>query len=176
MKLKHLITVSALALLTVTAVPTAMAQTEQEKGWFVGGSLGQSDDDILDEEDTGLKIFGGYQFMKYFALELAFVDLGEFEFFGFPDALEQYGFAVQGVGILPIAESFALFAKAGFFNWEVEAFGATDDGTDAAYGVGGQFRFGAKKKLGLRLEWERFTDISGGDVDLVSAGFSYHFR
>ena len=148
----------------------------QDKGWYIGGSFGQSDDDILNEEASAFKLFGGYQFIKYFGLEFAAVDLGEFDFLGVPDALEQFGIAGQAVGILPLGENFQLFAKAGFFSWEVEAFGATDDGTDAAYGVGGQFRFGKKKNWGVRLEWERFEDISGGDVDLVSAGVSYHFR
>ncbi len=51
--------------------------------------------------------------------------------------------AVQGVGVLPIGKNFALFAKAG--NWTIVAFGATDDATDPAYRVGGQFRFGQRK-------------------------------
>ena len=79
-------------------------------------------------------------------------------------------------GHLAARRELSAIAKVGFFSWEVEAFGSTDDGTDAAYGVGGQFRFGRKKNWGVRLEWERFEDISGGDVDLVSAGVSYHFR
>ncbi len=82
---------------------------------------------------------------------------------------------MQGVGIVPIGESFALFVKAGFFSWSVEAFGITDDGTDGAYGVGGQVHFGKKKNWGARLEWERFADVSGGDVDMISVGVVFRF-
>jgi len=172
---KQLIAASMLALFASTVVAPVSAQDE-DKGWFIGGSLGRSDDDILNQEASAAKLFGGYQFMKHFGVEFAAVGLGEFDFLGVPDALDQGGIAVQAVGIVPIGESFALFVKAGFFSWSVEAFGLTDDGTDGAYGVGGQVHFGKKKNWGARLEWERFTDVFGGDIDLVSAGVRYHFR
>ena len=33
-----------------------------------------------DKRDTGYKLYGGYQFNKYFALEAGYFDLGKFEF------------------------------------------------------------------------------------------------
>ena len=46
------------------------------------------------------------------------------------------------------------------------------DGTDFAYGVGGDFYFGGK--FGLRLEWERYA-LDPNDVDLVPASLMWQF-
>ena len=56
------------------------AAAELDPGFYVGAGVGQSkieaDDINFDEDDTGFKVFGGYQFNKYFAVELAYIDGG----------------------------------------------------------------------------------------------------
>ena len=69
-----------------------------EKGWYLGAGYGQSEAAVdkakingayvtgsytsasttADETDTGWKLFGGYQFTRNWAVELAYVDLGKF--------------------------------------------------------------------------------------------------
>lgn len=140
-----------------------------EPGGYLGFSIGSADDDVLDESDTGYKILGGFNANNNIGFEIAFVDLGSYV----NDLLDQYGVAFEVVGYLPVANNFDLFGKLGIFSWTVEVGAADDDGTDLTYGFGGAFR--ASPQISVRAEWERFTDISGGDVDLLSAGVTYHF-
>jgi OOP family OmpA-OmpF porin len=145
------------------------ASAGEDSRWYLGFGIGSSDDDLLSESDTGIKLFGGYEFNQYFGVETAFVDLGEF--LGF---LEQYGWALEVVGSLPVGEKFTLFAKAGMFSWDLEVFGETvEDGNDSTFGVGGQWAFA--EHWAVRGEYEQFNDISGGDVDLFSVGLLYRF-
>ncbi len=167
MKTKLWLSAGTVLLMTLLAIPVASAG--EDKGWYVGAGAGSSDDDVLNESDTGLKVFGGYRFNKNVAVEGAYVDLGEFAL-GF---LEQSGLAVEVEATWPIADKFGLFAKAGFFAWEVDVGPFSDDGTDSTFGVGGKVALGAH--WGVRAEWERFNDISGGDVDLISGSVFYRF-
>lgn len=49
----------------------------------------------------------------------------------------------------------------------------SDDGTDLTYGFG--VNIGVSNQMSVRAEWENFTDISGGDVSLISAGLTFNF-
>lgn len=153
-------------LLTALATGPAVAA---EQGPYLGFALSESDDDILNETDSGFKLFGGYTLSPNLGVELAFVDLGEFS----SGNLEQDGLSVHLLGYLPVSQSFDLFGKVGFFNWEVRASGLTDTGTDISYGFGGEVR--VSNQLAIRAEWETYDDVSGGDVDLFSLGLSLRF-
>ena len=172
MNIRHFLSAAIILLIVVMTTPLADAQ---EGEWYVGGSLGSSDDDVLDQTASSFKVFGGYQFTRNVAVEAAFVDLGEFDSLGLPNALDQYGLAFEIVGILPIGHRGAVFGKVGFFDWSVDFLSRTvDEGTDLTFGVGGEYVF--DNNWGVRAEWERFTDVSDGDVDLFSAGVVYRFR
>src|SRR4051812_36937211 len=87
-----LLGVAALALIS------AAAQAQDTTGWYAGGNVGRTRATIDDaritsglagqglattgiddrESDTGYRIFGGYQFNRYFGLELGYFDLGKF--------------------------------------------------------------------------------------------------
>ena len=64
----------------------------QETKWYFGAGYGLSDVDTgvsgltgtatLDEEDSGFKFFGGFQFNKFVGVEIAYVDFGEAELRG----------------------------------------------------------------------------------------------
>lgn len=158
-------------------------------GLFVGASVGNSSVNQKDTgadfsgSDTGSKIFAGFTFFKFFALEASYADLGTptDEISSGTDAkLDTTGWDVYAVGILPIGKHFELFAKAGVIVWDAEATyeGAingktTEDGNDPAYGAGLAIVF--MKHFAVRAEYERF-DISDLDkVELVSAGVEFRF-
>jgi hypothetical protein len=91
------------------------------------------------------------------------------------------GFSVSALGRYPFGERFAIFAKVGAYFWESDVSvtgGVTApaepkaNGTDFAYGVGGDLYFGGK--FGLRLEWERYA-LDPNDVDFVSASLLWRF-
>ena len=77
----------------------ASAAWSQDRGFYVGGSLGRSEmkdscKDVTiscDKTDKAWKIFGGYQFTRRLAAELGYTDLGETKASGV-----QGGVAVNG--------------------------------------------------------------------------------
>ena len=103
----------------VFAASVAQAQVEGSGGYF-GLSAGQvmvqdyCDNDpgvtitSCDDEDTGYRIFGGYKFNKNFALEGAYVNLGNYPasgiFIGTPFSVEVEitGLTAQAVGMVPM--------------------------------------------------------------------------
>jgi OOP family OmpA-OmpF porin len=179
--------------LLLIAAPAANA-----KGFYVGGSLGQTSADLgvtdsiapnisVDDSDTGFKVFGGYNVAKYFAVEAAWVDVASFSLESTDPILPASitgsadGFAVEAMGILPLGKSFELFAEYGMYLWD----GTTDismdgqslpsastDGTDPTFGVG--FSWQPMAKGQLRFEAERYA-IESMDVDMYSVGFAYRF-
>jgi OOP family OmpA-OmpF porin len=181
--------VVALALLVIGA-PAANAG-----GWYVGGSVGQTSADLggsvnpgpgisVDDSDTGFKVLGGFNIMKFLAVEAAFVDVGQVSVDGTVQGIgssvtaEADGFAVEALGIFPFANKFEVFAKAGLYLWDgdvaisgVGSFG--DDGTDPTFGLG--FGWNAFNRGQVRVEAERYTLDFVGDVDMYSVGFNYRF-
>ena len=65
----------ALALLGAASV-----HAESQPGFYVGAGIGQAtleaDDVGFDADDTAFKVFGGYSFNDYFAVELTYFDGG----------------------------------------------------------------------------------------------------
>jgi OOP family OmpA-OmpF porin len=122
-----------------------------------------------DDEDTGLKIFGGYKFSPNLAVEGAWVDLGEASLTDGVDSatVGVDGFEVAAVGIWPINPKWNIFGKLGVYMWDASfdsTFGSvSDDGTE---------------RLGLRAEWERFNvdvGVDSVDVDFLSVGIQFNF-
>lgn len=115
----------------------------------------------------GWKLFGGYNFNKYFGLEATYYDLGNFED---TDATSKYtadvkAYDLAGRGILPIGTWFEMFAKLGFSTVSNDSTLTTlgsPVGVSASvadweflYGVGVGFKIG--KHFGIRAEWEAWN-------------------
>ncbi len=212
MKLAIVGTLGVVVLLGI-ASPYAMAD---DSGWYIGGNVGQSratiDNERItngllaagftttgisdDETDLGYKLFGGYQFGKYFALEGGYFDLGQFGFTAttLPTGTLRGNIKLKGlfmdlVGILPFTSKFSAFARLG-----VDYAQADDSftGTGAVnvldpnpstrqanykFGLGLQYNF--TRSFGMRIEAERYrvNDAVGhkGDIDLYSLGLVYRF-
>ena len=201
-----------LVALTLIASPLVMAQ---DSGLYIGGNYGKSRAKIDDariasglwgggsitsitdrDSDTGFKVFGGYQFNKYFAFEAGYFELGKF---GFDAAtlpagtltgdIKLKGFNFDLILNLPITEKFSFFGRVGANNAEAKdtflGTGAvhvlnpnpTQRDTNIKFGGGLQYDF--TKSFGMRLEAERYriNDAVGnkGDVDLFSAGLLIRF-
>jgi hypothetical protein len=169
-------------LISLAFVPAASADA------YIGGSVGQAtievDEDGIDfdEDDFAWKAFVGYSFLKFFAVEGGYVDLGNPEdSIGSLDVeAEVDGFAGYAVGKIPLG-ILQLYAKAGIIAWDadLEARGPggssasfSEDGTDPAYGVGITFNLA---KLGIRLEAEMFDIEDVDDVFLITAGLEWRF-
>jgi OOP family OmpA-OmpF porin len=201
-----------IALLAVSGAAAA-SQAAARGPFYAGGSVGSSDIEdriaipglitsgTVDGEDTGYKIFGGYEFIPHFGVEIAWVDLGKARYSGLYGAdpvtggsVEVYGLNASAVGILPLNSTFALFGKIGVFSWEARwrdvtggvHFSARDNGADVSFGLG--FTTNFTSNVSARVEWERFKAGGGEDfytgfpnltgsagIDLVSLGLLVKF-
>ncbi|MBV5297415.1 MAG: OmpA family protein [Rhodoferax sp.] len=128
-----------LSLMAVAVVACSGALAD-DKGWYLGANVGQTQATIDDaritsgllgsglssiaisdiNRDLGYKIFGGYQFNKSLALEGGYFDLGQFGFVAdtSPAGSLNGQIALRGVnldvvGTLPITERFSVFGRIG---------------------------------------------------------------
>ncbi len=190
--IKHSIAAGALLALVLTlATGVAHGQgyaPDNERGWYVGGGVGQFgveidgldglDDTIadFDADDTAWKLFAGYRFNPYLSLEAAYVNFGEpgddFSSGGSSGdyTLNLSGFAPYLVGTVPLGP-LELFAKIGYYFYDLEidadlddlggdVFTSSDSGQDMVYGVGVGITF--MERFNARLEYENI-DVEGTD-------------
>jgi OOP family OmpA-OmpF porin len=157
-----------LALGTATFLPLNSAQAAQP-GAYLGMGFGSAHDEILNEDESAFKFYGGVNLSHYIGMELGYVDLGSYA----NGALTQDGISYELVGYIPLSSQIDLYGKAGFFNWEVANAFTSNTGTDATFGVGLQAQL--QHHVSLRGEYQTFLDVDGGDVDLYSASINLHF-
>jgi hypothetical protein len=184
---------SLMIILVAAAVPASAV----ENGFYIGGSIGGSSLDVRDVDDelgdlrfsdgdTAYKLFAGFRFLNFLAVEAGYVDLGDpsdivGDFDGDPIELQigVQGWDAFALGLLPIGPV-DLFVKVGVVSWEADIRAVIDDlrdtdsdsGSDAAYGVGVALRL---DKVALRAEGEVF-DIDGAeDVYMFSVGATFTF-
>jgi hypothetical protein len=183
MNLRHaFLPLASLALFPVSALA--------DSGFYIGAAAGGATQDIelggppeIEEDDTGFKVFGGYQFdmpVVDLSVELGYVDFGEAEIntaagevvFD-PTVINLWGIAGFEVG--PVD----LFAKLGVIAWDLEtstfAGRVSDDGADFGFGLGAGFDIG---KVQIRGEYEVY-DTSEADVSMLSMlslGVVYRFN
>ncbi len=204
----------SLSLLALAVIASSSA-VAGDLTWYIGGNIGQAkakiDDerianDLLgagltttsmakDEREFGYKIFGGVGFLKYFALEGGYFDLGEFGFTATtspPGTLSGdmtlKGLFLDDLLILPITERLSAFGRFGLNYAETKSsYTATGSASaprngkvrelDYKFGLGLQYDF--TKVLGMRLEAERnrIDDAVGNkaDIDLFSLGLVLRF-
>ena len=153
------------------------ANAGTESGIYLGAGVGDASvkEGNFDASDTAYKLFGGLNFgvipLIDLAVEFSYVD------FGSPstsdasvDITGLNAFGLAGVSFGP----FGVYAKAGAISWNSDAsIGASsgsDDGTDAAYGVGARFAVGS---FAVRAEYEVY-DLEA-DLDMVSISGVYTF-
>jgi len=182
--------VKTLLVLTAVATLFTLPAAAADNGFYLGLSAGRAalnTGDLGNAEVEGdanaYKLFAGYRFLNFLAVEGAYVDLGTAE-----DDQESTsthyeagvnGFELQGMAFLPLGIA-DIFVKAGLFNWNADLEGiiagepdsVSADGTDPVYGAGFQLRF---KSFAVRAEVEYFDVENANDVYMYSIGASYTF-
>lgn len=187
-----------------------------DPGWYAGVNGGQSeatiDNDRIsdelrgdglsirsihdDDRDAGFKLFGGYQFNRYFAVEGGYFDLGKFGFKADtlpPGTLSGdtrlRGLNLDAVGTVPLIYDLSAFARIGVNVTQAsDSFsgGGAVDVTNPSpsrratnFKVGAGLEYPLTRAIGLRFEVERYRVDDGignkGDIDLVSFGLLYRF-
>jgi len=213
--MRYRIWISVLALIAAAAAPVAMAaDPAAAAAWYLGAGAGQSraklnDSSInailtgtgatagattKDETDPSYKLFLGYKFNNYFAVEGGYFNLGEYSFTTttVPAATlrgslkNHIGTNVDVLGMLPLADKFSLYGRLGiqaskttdlFSGAAVANPAPSKNRTDYKLGLGAEFYF--TKNFGARGEWERYRVSDGfsgrADVDVFSASLLYKF-
>ena len=147
---------------------------------YIGLGYGNTDPDegVFDKSDT-LKLYGGQRFGS-FGYELAYHNYDKFELpgSGTGERVEGSTLEAVAVGYLELNKSFDLFGKVGLAAWDLERKDNggvifSDDGVDATYGIGVQFK--PYKEASLRLEYTVINDASGSDLASTMLGVAFHF-
>lgn len=218
MKISRCTSVIGLVLLAGLFGPAVSAADSKwhDAGWYMGINGGWSKADIdedrirsgllasgfttdtfLDDEShKGFKVYGGYQFNRYFAVEGGYFYLGEFSYTAnttpsgsLDGTIELNGFNLDVIGIMPLSDRFSLFGLVGAARAEADdtfvGTGAvnvfdpnpTERGTKVKFGVG--LRWAFTDNVAMRFEAERYRvgDAIGntGDIDLYSVGLAFRF-
>lgn len=181
------------AFLTAAASPSGFAQ---ESGAYLGGSVGQSKFKewcdtggapitltACKDTDTAWKLFGGYRFNRYLAVEASYINWGEVTASAVSGgqpvdvAAEQKSYGVAGVGSLRLGPSFEVFGKLGFVQTDQQTKRITPnpstvdrDETEFHYGLGLKYAFA--RNWAVRAEWENTEKLK---VEMFSAGVEYRF-
>ena len=203
---------NALVILILLYSGATVSHAESNKGFYVGASAGYADhkdncDEVFglscDEEDLGWKVFAGYKFNKYLAIEGGSVDFGQADadipFINVvtlevvEGTLETKvdGFFLSGLTELPLSDKFSVLAKIGIIYWDIEFNGSDlpnngglvddedENGTDMFFGFGAKYNI--TENFAFRVEWERYNNIGESgidlstDIDLISGGLVLQF-
>jgi OOP family OmpA-OmpF porin len=186
---------AALLLAGLGAAASASAQ-ENESGFYAGGGVGSFDvqiddvddvDDTIDRyesDDTAWKAFAGWRANPYLAFELAYVNLGSPDDIIAPDTkltIETDGFAPYVVGTLPIGDWFEVFAKAGYYWYDVTARISSPLGVVSDSQSNDTFTWSAGagvnvfERVNLRLEYEQFDFDEADDSKALWLTGAYRF-
>jgi OmpA-OmpF porin, OOP family len=190
MSLKKIALAAFIGTASVTASSSAVAQAMPDRGWYVGGSFGTTEDNescpttSCDLKDSGWKIFGGFRMNRNLAFEGGYADLGSFSaggtFLGLPANVNVDVTSLNAavLGIFPLGDRFELFGKAGISFTKYDGSGSVggfsgssrDDETELLWGVGATYNI--NRNFGIRAEWER---LNKSEIDMMSLGIQYRF-
>jgi len=150
-----------------------------DNGFYLGGAIGQTKADVqagninFDDKDNGYKLFAGFRPLDLLGAELNYIDFGTAQQAAVSSDHDAYAAFLIGYLPLPFVD---LYGKLGAARWNSDtqtAAGSSDDsGTDLAYGVGVQLRFGS---LSTRLEYEAFQLSGSDEMQLLSLGIAWTF-
>ncbi len=211
-----LMSVMSVACLGTLALQTASAQSVDDPYYYLGLGGGQAtgkyDERQMfnnvtlrnnlptafshNDRNSAFKIFGGYQFNRYFGVEAGYFDLGRYRFNiatnpagNFNGEVKARGGNLDLVGTLPITDNFSVFAKVGGQyartedafngNGSVVVLNSNPSTRKTNYngGVGLQYAF--NPSFQMRAEFERFrldnAVLNHSAVNLASISLIFPF-
>jgi OOP family OmpA-OmpF porin len=165
----------------------AMPAFADDSGFSIGANWGSTSSNYSGSKTaTAVAVEGGYQFIKYFAVEVQYGDFGDIAPSGL-GTMKVSGFRAAGVGIYPLNDQWSIFGKLGVAGiaTKISGTGTLLDGnyskTAATYGIGGQFNF--DPSVGVRLSVDQYKTggsrsgiiLNNGILTVVTLGVNYKF-
>jgi len=181
------------ALLVIGLSFSSLQAEDSKEGVYLGLGLSSTslDDDgydnTLDDKDNGVKLYGGYRFNDYFALELEFADLGSYSYTNslYSSDLDLTAFTVSAVGIYPVLDKqLDLFIMLGLGSINLDdGYFINDNGGVARFGVGLAYTPKSLQELSFRFGLEAYSftveTLGGRDYDMTVSsayiGAQYNF-
>jgi len=160
---KWLVSMLGAAAMSVSAGALAQQPMATVPNFYAGLDVGQTD--VGSEDDTGFKIFGGYQFHRNIAAELGYGLLFD------KSGVDLTSIEAVAVGIFPLANQFSLIGKLGFAMLEADGPGGSADETELTWGIGAQYDL--TRNLGFRLQFQRYE--ADDAIDFISLGVVWRF-
>lgn len=168
------------ALLVSTLLAGALGGARAE-GLYVGAQVGAPDyhSSIAGVDGggsgTGLKLYGGYQFSRQFALEAGAYELGHID--NASGRANARGGYLDAVGFYPLTDKFSLLGSVGVAEGRWKTSNGDDSSPAWKFGAGLQYDLG--QAVALRAQYERYqyVDAFGArpGVGETSVGVNYRF-
>ena len=176
----------------LAAAAFALPAAAQNTGFYLGYSAGQSKYNLncpsgstCSDTGAGYTLYGGIGLHPNIAVEFGYGDMGK-STFGASNVRATL-WQVSGVGSWWFGgrQQFGVYGRLGAYTGDLKATTPSTGAelkhgtTSLLYGVGGQWNL--SRRIGARLEWERFSGMGGGafnqtsDVDFLSLGLLFHF-
>ena len=168
---------------------TGAAHADDVLGLYAGAGITRAKmEDIFHTNfnlsNTSWKVYAGLKPTGFpIGVDVDYMDLGNAEAGTFrgPAHANAKAFAAYVVGYAPIpVPNIDVYAKGGLARWQFDGtftkpsfFATSDNGTDFAWGVGGQVHF--LENFAVRLEYEHFNVREADNVQIYSLGVSYRF-
>ena len=187
---------AVLAVGVSAAMPLAAHAQAATIGAYAGGGFGQSEAleyecDPLPEckkKGTAYRFFGGYQFHRNFAVEVAYTDLGQVSSNspGFDEIIKAKASDVTLVGSYPASQRFSFYGKVGGYYAHTSKHRQTtttiivkESNGNLTFGAGLQYFI--TQNLALRGESQRYMKMAGGnigdsDYNVYTVGLLWKFR
>ncbi len=166
-------TLTALALFTAAACIASGAQAKDLTGWFINGGAGTAHYRATtqgvsgSDSDTSFQVTGGWR-SQFIGVEAGYVDLGSVsahDDLGDSAKLSGKGWTVGLDGHFNPTDKWYISARAGFFNWKLDAratiadngssttYSDSDRGTNGYAGVGTGVDFNRHLSLGVNFDY-----------------------
>ena len=151
----------------------------EDSGYYIGAGIGQSRQKFtdFDGKDTSFKLYGGWSFNKYFAVEAGYINGGtqSDSFEGVNLDISNEGLFVEGLAKWPLGSVVAPYAKFGYVFYESTAklssgsqsVSETESDSDFIYGGGLEFKLGDNVRLRAEYEEVNLPDTAFDNYTLA---------
>ena len=157
--------------------------------WLFGAAIGTANiDESIDgfrfnADSTTYRLYGGYQFNEYFALEAGYLDLGSFDEQLLQDgnivpvSADADGFTFAARASIPVGEKFSLHGTVGSFFWDGanQIAGVNDNVSDANIFFGAGVGFSLTRNVSLRGDAARY-ELDDVNSTVYTIGFQVKFQ